>query len=466
MARTALPLLVIASLFTACLAPIDLCVPRTCAELGRECGSTGDGCGGQLSCPSCSAPKVCTATGTCCLSSTCEGLGRNCGQADDGCGGTLECGTCAGLCGTDGRCCLPETDRELCESAGRYCDALQTTDRCGTARTAQCGTCSLPQTCGGGGRTSACGVAVPAWRQRTPSSSPPARSTAFVAYDSHRGVTVLFGGTSSQGTLLADTWEWDGTDWTKKEPVHSPPAQEGQTLAYDPARRRCVLLGAHGTWLWDGSDWSNPQTATPDPPYGQAVWAPSLGKVVAQAGPAPSAGVSDAEVRLWTWDGQQWEERVPVGDKPAERLGAALAFEPTGSQGRLLLCGGLSPFGRTLPFGDTWAFENAWADLGTSPPARGWARLVWHAQRQALVLVGGVSPHFDGRITYQNQVDDLWARTTAWSELTPTSALSPARDRHALVYDARRNVVLVFGGRTCGGGTQCRALGDTWELDW
>ncbi len=34
-----------------------------------------------------------------------------------------------------------------------------------------------------------------------------------MAYDSARGVTVLFGGGTDHG-LSGQTWEWDGTQWT------------------------------------------------------------------------------------------------------------------------------------------------------------------------------------------------------------------------------------------------------------
>jgi hypothetical protein len=49
-----------------------------------------------------------------------------------------------------------------------------------------------------------------------------------MAYDSERGVTVLFGGQPSSGPLVGDTWEWDGGNWeikaflTPREVVNRP----------------------------------------------------------------------------------------------------------------------------------------------------------------------------------------------------------------------------------------------------
>ncbi|MEK7732068.1 MAG: hypothetical protein AAB363_09470, partial [Planctomycetota bacterium] len=46
------------------------------------------------------------------------------------------------------------------------------------------------------------------WAERTPSPSPGPRNSLAMAYDSARGVTVLFGG--FDGSFYGDTWEWNG----------------------------------------------------------------------------------------------------------------------------------------------------------------------------------------------------------------------------------------------------------------
>ncbi len=37
------------------------CTPTTCVALGATCGTASDGCGGTLSCGSCTAPQYCSA---------------------------------------------------------------------------------------------------------------------------------------------------------------------------------------------------------------------------------------------------------------------------------------------------------------------------------------------------------------------------------------------------------------------
>lgn len=78
------------------------------------------------------------------------------------------------------------------------------------------------------------------------------------AYDSARGVTVLFGRYDGSGG--GETWEWDGSLWTLRATT-GPPAREGHALAYDSVRGVTVLFGGYDgsdageTWEWDGVGW-------------------------------------------------------------------------------------------------------------------------------------------------------------------------------------------------------------------
>ena len=58
-----------------------------------------------------------------------------------------------------GSSCTPETDQELCDAHSAECGLLEADDRCGNARQVDCGSCTGPQTCGGGGTANACGPA-------------------------------------------------------------------------------------------------------------------------------------------------------------------------------------------------------------------------------------------------------------------------------------------------------------------
>jgi len=155
------------------------CVPKTCAELGLTCGSNANGCGGVLDCGTCTAPAICGGGGfsvcggpahaeggtlATCAPATCSSLGVGCGTAGDGCGGTLSCGTCTApaFCGGGGfsvcggssapgatPVCAPAT----CKSLGFNCGPAG--DGCGNLL--QCGTCGGADVCGGAGTPGVCG---------------------------------------------------------------------------------------------------------------------------------------------------------------------------------------------------------------------------------------------------------------------------------------------------------------------
>jgi hypothetical protein len=100
-----------------------------------------------------------------------------------------------------------------------------------------------------------------AWK-RVDIPGPVARVSPGAAFDSKRGLLILFGGSGPSG-FLGDTWSFDGTIW-KKLADSGPEARAMGYLAYDKARDRIVLFGGrkgwpdgdlNDTWEWDGSAW-------------------------------------------------------------------------------------------------------------------------------------------------------------------------------------------------------------------
>lgn len=73
---------------------------------------------------------------------------------------SASCGSCTSpqTCGANNVCaCVPETNAQFCSRLGTNCGTVSGTDNCGFARSTACGTCSSPQTCGGGGTANVCG---------------------------------------------------------------------------------------------------------------------------------------------------------------------------------------------------------------------------------------------------------------------------------------------------------------------
>lgn len=74
------------------------CRRANCFDVGAECGSVLDRCGGVIDCGNCSAAATCAeASGVpSCRTGACsaEPCGAACGLKQDGCGSVLDCGPC------------------------------------------------------------------------------------------------------------------------------------------------------------------------------------------------------------------------------------------------------------------------------------------------------------------------------------------------------------------------------------
>ncbi len=75
------------------------CTPKTCEELGLDCGYAPDECGGAVNCGGCpegqlcggETPNICLAPPPCMGATSCAELGWECGVAIDDCGNVLDC---------------------------------------------------------------------------------------------------------------------------------------------------------------------------------------------------------------------------------------------------------------------------------------------------------------------------------------------------------------------------------------
>jgi hypothetical protein len=151
------------------------CKPKTCDELGKDCGPVSDGCGDVIECGTCNEDaacgilerNVCTTIDeeTLCVplpkEDACDGI--ECGREGDGCGGTYNCGTCpdgqqCGLLEASQCAAQPSGGDEGCEAEITSCADLnlqcgQTGNGCGGLIDcdAESGGCAEGEICGGGG---------------------------------------------------------------------------------------------------------------------------------------------------------------------------------------------------------------------------------------------------------------------------------------------------------------------------
>lgn len=215
------------------------------------------------------------------------------------------------------------------------------------------------------------------WSPKTPPVSPPARTKHGQAYDSARGVTVVFGGDGGDGVgLLADTWEWDGATWSQRV-APGPSARSGVAMAYDASRQVTVLFGGSGpgllrdTWEWNGVSWSLRATTGPSPRHLQTMMFDSLRSLMVMTGDAIPAG---GACETWEWDGVVW--RAQGGEQPEACVGGAGYFDDLEQELRFVGGAWDDETGSIYSFSGLWLAEpllQVFAPVGEEyPRCSGW----------------------------------------------------------------------------------------------
>jgi hypothetical protein len=150
-------------------------------------------------------------------------------------------------------------------------------------------------------------------------SGPSGRMSQAMVYDARRGRTVVFGGMTGQPgsrpTLLNDTWEFDGRAWSQIA-IEGPSPRHGAAVAYDSKRGLVMLFGGYAgetlaadTWSFDGRSWQKLADAGPDGRGSAMAYDAKRDRLVLFGGRGdgwPNGDKNDT----WEWDGTQWA-RVP-----------------------------------------------------------------------------------------------------------------------------------------------------------
>ena len=265
-------------------------------------------------------------------------------------------------------------------------------------------------------------TAAAGWKKLNPSHSPPARTSASMAYDEATGSIVLFGGqlVGTAATPLTDTWTWDGTDWTQRNPAKTPPAIVDTSLAYDPLTKTVLAVldndtASHTeTWQWDGNTWSQLQPATAPMwakrgagmAFSTAVQVMVLfGTVYAIIGPP-------AEGSTWTYSAGTWTSHPARATDPRPRMQPGLAADPGG--GVVLFGGGGSGF---TAYSETWVWSGSWQKKAASPAPSKRARpeMAYDSGCKLVLLYGG---ELQSSANSNAQYSDTWVwNGQAWSKV-------------------------------------------------
>jgi hypothetical protein len=307
-----------------------------------------------------------------------------------------------------------------------------------------------------------------------------------MAYDSHRGVTVFFGGEYSDGGdaevfYYNDTWEYDGISW-KKISINGPAPYggSGHALAYDAERRVVVLVGAGNldlageNWLYwgDGTNgaWSQ-SLEMPDPVHGHImVYDSARRAVVLHGGVHKDDKCYYPSPRTWEWNGRSWgltseslELATHAAAFDADR-GLTVIFGGYYLSRHPILCDVVVP---VLMRDHTWGYNGqGWApiDDGSTPALRTAHAMAYDLRRKKTVMFGGRDYAGDATVI-GDDTDELTAGV-GWTSVATSGP--PPRALHAMVYDSRRDVMVLFGGglqvSTPTGPVEFAPLDDTWEL--
>lgn len=234
--------------------------------------------------------------------------------------------------------------------------------------------------------------------------------------------------------------------------------REQAAATFDSVRGRIVLFGGilnkvpvDETWEWTGEAWLRVRPASsPKARAGHAMaFDEKRARTVLFGGfDKDGAGLNDT----WEWDGVNWVE-ASMTATPSARASHSMAFDA--KRGMVLIFGGNECVkssvhvngcgfdGTWVRFSDMWGWNGkSWKTLSSAvhPPARTNAGLVYDRKRDRLVLFGG-----EGEAS---TLADTWEwNGTEWSEAASPAASPQGRRSHSMVYDEAREITLLVGGQ-------------------
>ncbi|MGE3107570.1 MAG: GC-type dockerin domain-anchored protein [Phycisphaerales bacterium] len=228
------------------------------------------------------------------------------------------------------------------------------------------------------------------WSLRNSGDGPGGQGNFSAVYDTLHAFMLLYSQTG-------ETWSWDGNQWTQLATTGPGPRYK-PGLAFDSDRGVAVLFDgsfSRDTWEWDGTAWTlvnqidpqNPWLYGPLPRNSCSMWYdPVRQRTVMCCG--DGAGY-ERFYDTWLWDGQAWEVTLGL-PYTAGRFAAAAAYDS--SRGVGVLFGGATGHFGNFWFGDTWEYgaDGVWRQVATQGPApTPYAALAYDADRHQSVLVGG-----------------------------------------------------------------------------
>ena len=282
--------------------------------------------------------------------------------------------------------------------------------------------------------------------------NPGARWGHIFIYDPAHDNTLFFGGARERGTFLNDTWTWDGSTWTHHQTT-SPPHRSFAAATFHADRGTIVLHGGRGNEHITHSDtWE----------WNGSSWKELEAKSLHQSDHHQIIYLErekkiiafggwngeDVSGNTWMWNGT-WKQVTTEG--PRKRAAFGMTYD--NPEKRVILFGGLWIDGQ---YADLWQWKNqTWEQLGGpyDNSSLDHHAMTYDAKRQQIVLFGGKNYRYvlsgKTRSVEKNLISDI-----------ATEGPSP-RHSIGITYDTRRDCVLLYGGKEYQGDEQV-ALSDLW----
>jgi len=284
-------------------------------------------------------------------------------------------------------------------------------------------------------------------------------------YDAKLGRVVLVGGPGDATQGRRDrVWSWSGARWELVSET-GPPSRVNAAAAYNVASGASIVSGGasrstRGSWdvlgdTWEGSPRGWKLAAEMEPRDHHAMVEDGSGAILLFGGiGANRAAPWPSDTRAWR--GARWTRVASEGPPPRAR--AALAYDARRRQ--VVLFGGVTPQpapGRPQVFlGDTWIFEGGrWRGVPQLDGPRGrYAHAMVFDERAGVVLLYGGSAAHKGA-----PLADMWSWDGSRWTAIPLEGPTPGhRYQPVMVYDRARGRTVLYGGLE-------GFRDDTWEWD-
>ena len=238
----------------------------------------------------------------------------------------------------------------------------------------------------------------------------------------------------------------------------APGPRIGHSLVFDPIARAVLLLDGYSwiravspteppavteVWQWDGRAWSRRVTSAgpASRTMGRLTYDRARQRLVMYGGRVGRTETPSDET--WELDATTW--RRVSGEPAGPTVHVEMVYDA--ARNTTIRFGGALRGSRGFEWPtDTWAWSGAaWIRVATDgPPGRAAAGMVYDSRRQEIVLFGGQG-EAPGPGQEQPVFNDTWIwNGRAWRLATTEGP--PARAFHAMTFDERRGVALLHGG--------------------